>query len=178
MIGSQATCRNRAMTPQGVVGRGAYPLGRSRAVRTCGLMGSDYADMSNEKTGGNPVRRNPKVSRGRFVLPGSAGPKPRPKGVGDGQRVNIPAPEWRVIPMGKAVGKQRLLMDASRCNGVGAQENPRATRPRCIGSHPQGRRGCPAMPTRKPPRNCHPDRTKTDTGGRVSTYPGARVKPR
>ena len=34
---------------------------------------SDYADMSNEKPGGNPGRRNPKVSRGRFVRPGSVG---------------------------------------------------------------------------------------------------------
>ena len=34
---------------------------------------SDYADMSNEKPGGNPGRRNPKDSRGRFVRPGSVG---------------------------------------------------------------------------------------------------------
>ena len=34
---------------------------------------SDYADMSNEKCGGNPHRRNPKASRGRFVRPGSVG---------------------------------------------------------------------------------------------------------
>ena len=66
--------------------------GRSSRVSDCGLARSDYADMSNEKTGGNPVRRNPKVSRGRFVRPGSAGPKARPKGVVDGERVNIPAP--------------------------------------------------------------------------------------
>ena len=38
-----------------------------------GLQASDYADMSNEKPGENPGRRNPKVSRGRFVLPGLAG---------------------------------------------------------------------------------------------------------
>ena len=75
-----------------VVGRGAYMPGRSGSASDRGLACSDYADMSNEKTGGNPVRRNPKVSRGRFVRPGSAGPKARPKGVADGQRVNIPAP--------------------------------------------------------------------------------------
>ena len=49
-------------------------------------------DMSNEKWGENPHRRNPKVSRGRFVRPGLVGPKARPKGVVDGQRVNIPVP--------------------------------------------------------------------------------------
>ena len=38
-----------------------------------GLRTSDYADMSNEKCGGNPHRRNPKASRGRFVRPGSVG---------------------------------------------------------------------------------------------------------
>ena len=38
-----------------------------------GVAGSDYADMSNEKPGENPGRRNPKVSRGRFVRPGSVG---------------------------------------------------------------------------------------------------------
>ena len=48
---------------------------RAEAVRGsgCGLSTSDYADMSNEKPGENPGRRNPKVSRARFVLPGSVG---------------------------------------------------------------------------------------------------------
>ena len=48
--------------------------------------------MSSENAGENPARRKPKVSWGRFVLPGSGGPKLRPKGVSDGQPVNIPAP--------------------------------------------------------------------------------------
>gem|GEM_PF-2522350 len=48
---------------------------RGEAVRVSGggLQASDYADMSNENQGENPWRRNPKVSRGRFVRPGSAG---------------------------------------------------------------------------------------------------------
>ena len=46
--------------------------------------------MSNEKTSENLVRRKPKVSWGRLVRPGLVGPKPRSKGVGDGQQVNIP----------------------------------------------------------------------------------------
>ena len=65
---------------------------RVEAVRGSGrgLSTSDYADMSNEKPGENPGRRNPKVSRGRFVRPGQSAPKARPKGVADGHRVNIP----------------------------------------------------------------------------------------
>jgi hypothetical protein len=36
-----------------------------------------------------------KVSDGRLFRVGLVGPKPRPKGVGDGQQVNIPVPpEW------------------------------------------------------------------------------------
>jgi hypothetical protein len=46
--------------------------------------------MSNEKTSENLVRRKPKVSWGRFVLPGLVGPKARLKSVVDGQQVNIP----------------------------------------------------------------------------------------
>ena len=37
----------------------------------------------------------PKVSGGRLIRVGLVGPKLRPKGVGDGQQVNIPVPpEW------------------------------------------------------------------------------------
>ena len=31
-------------------------------VRACGLYGSDYVGMSNEKAGEKPARRKPKVS--------------------------------------------------------------------------------------------------------------------
>jgi hypothetical protein len=48
--------------------------------------------MSSENVGEKPTRRKSKVSWGRFVRPGSGDPKLRPKGVGDGQPVNIPAP--------------------------------------------------------------------------------------
>ena len=49
-------------------------LGRSVRVTERGLYTSDYADMSNEKSGENPGRRNPKISWGRFVRPGLVGP--------------------------------------------------------------------------------------------------------
>ena len=46
--------------------------------------------MSNEKISENLIRRKTKVSWGRLVRPGLVGPKVRPKGVVDGQQVNIP----------------------------------------------------------------------------------------
>ena len=46
--------------------------------------------MSSDKTGEKPVRRKSKVSWGRVILSGLVGPKSRPKGVDDGQQVNIP----------------------------------------------------------------------------------------
>ena len=42
--------------------------------------------------GENPHRRKPKASAARALRSGLVGPKPRPKGVGDGQLVDIPAP--------------------------------------------------------------------------------------
>ena len=48
--------------------------------------------MSSEKVSENLTRRKPKVSWGRLVRPGLVGPKSRPKGVVDGQQVNIPVP--------------------------------------------------------------------------------------
>jgi hypothetical protein len=40
-------------------------LRRSGTVTSRGAAASDYAGMSNDKTGENPVRRKPKVSWGR-----------------------------------------------------------------------------------------------------------------
>ena len=56
-----------------ISGRGAFLLGRRLTGRTAGLIRSENAGVSNEKTGENPVRRKPKVSRGRFVRPGLVG---------------------------------------------------------------------------------------------------------
>src|SRR5699024_6202731 len=73
-------------------GRRAFqPLG-SQTVRTGGASGSENAGMSNEKR----VRISFTESL-RFLEEGSSeqgqsGPKPRPKGVGDGQQVDIRVP--------------------------------------------------------------------------------------
>ena len=53
-----------------LIGRGAFYIGRRKIGRTSGRYRSENAGVSNEKTGENPVRRKPKVSRGRFVRPG------------------------------------------------------------------------------------------------------------
>ena len=61
--------------------------------------------MSSDKEGENPSRRKSKDSWARLVLPGLVGPKPRPKGVGDGQQVNIPAPLSGVEAAGTPWGR-------------------------------------------------------------------------
>ena len=46
---------------------------RSARETERGALRSEDADMSSDKTGKIPVRRKPKVSWGRFVLPGLVG---------------------------------------------------------------------------------------------------------
>ena len=52
----------------------------------------DYVGISSANSDEKSGRRKPKVSWGRDIRPGLVGPKARPKGVGDGWQVNIPAP--------------------------------------------------------------------------------------
>ncbi len=73
-------------------GRGAFRAERRDTVRSPGRRGSDDAGISSEKESENLSGRKFKVSWGRFVRPGLAGPKVRPKGVADGQTVEIPSP--------------------------------------------------------------------------------------
>ena len=65
-------------------------VGRSQTGRTGGRSRSENVGTSSDKTGEKPVRRKPEVSWARLILPGLVGPKPRPRGVGEGKRVNIP----------------------------------------------------------------------------------------
>jgi hypothetical protein len=51
-------------------GRGALLQGRSDTETSRGPVASDYAGMSNDKTGENPVHRKPKVSSARQVRGG------------------------------------------------------------------------------------------------------------
>ena len=61
--------------------------------------------MSSEITRGKRVRRKSKVSWGRLIHPGLVDPKSRPKGVDNGQSVNI-----RIPP----VVRYELVRDAGR----------------------------------------------------------------
>src|SRR6188474_336180 len=73
-------------------GRGALPAQRSQLVRVGGALGSENAGMSSVRNVSKRSHRMAEVSAARFILGGLVGPKPRPKGVGDGQTVDIPLP--------------------------------------------------------------------------------------
>ena len=52
-----------------LIGRGAYS-GRCRLTgRTAGALSSENAGVSSDKMGENPIRRKPKVSRGKARPP-------------------------------------------------------------------------------------------------------------
>ena len=53
---------------------------------------SENVGMSSKKAGENPAHRKSKVSWATTIDPGLVGPKARPKGVVDGNQVNIPGP--------------------------------------------------------------------------------------
>jgi hypothetical protein len=65
---------------------------RSRLVRGGGVLRSENAGMSSVRDVSKRPHRMAEVSAARFILGGLVGPKPRPKGVGDGQTVDIPLP--------------------------------------------------------------------------------------
>ena len=66
---------------------------------------SEYASISSDKASEKLARRKPKVSWERVILPGLVGPKARPKGVVDGQQVNIPVPDSGVMQGWRRVAK-------------------------------------------------------------------------
>ena len=61
-------------------------------VRTCGLHRSENVGMSSEMWVRIPRAVNPRFPGEGSSALGKSGPKPRPKGVGDGQQVDIPVP--------------------------------------------------------------------------------------
>src|SRR5699024_5290644 len=73
-------------------GRRAFYMQRSRTVRTCGACRSENAGMSNEKRVRISFTENLRFPEEGSSTQGKSGPKPRPKGVGDGQQVDIPVP--------------------------------------------------------------------------------------
>ena len=73
-------------------GRRAFHLRRRCTARSAGADESEDDGISNMTDGENPCHRKSKVSWAMSIIPGLVDPKLRPKGVGDGQQVNIPAP--------------------------------------------------------------------------------------
>ncbi len=59
-------------------------------MRSGGAYGSENAGTSSEIKVKNFDADLPEVSWATFFVPGLVGPKSRPQGVDDGQRVNIP----------------------------------------------------------------------------------------
>src|SRR5690554_1757158 len=80
------------MDTVGVHGRRAFQARRSMTVRTCGALGSENAGMSNERWVRIPSTECLRFPEEGSSAQGQSGPKPRPKGVGDGKQVDIPVP--------------------------------------------------------------------------------------
>ncbi len=78
--------------------------------------------MSSVKACENHARRKPKVSYARSIRVGSVGPKPNPKGEGDGQWVNIPIPSGSCS---KAKGGHRRISRAYPLDMVRPQSEAR-----------------------------------------------------
>ena len=146
-------------------GRGALPVQRSQSVRTGGALGSENAGMSSVRNVSKRSHRMAEVSAARFILGGLVGPKPRPKGVGDGQTVDIPLPlADDSVPgvCGVSYAERSVGVAASNCAGCLALARP----PR-QGEARQGQFG-----SRSPPRKARVGMPRapvpqTDTGGRA-----------
>ena len=70
-------------------GREAFPGRRSRRVTDCGALGRENVGLSNRIAGESPAHRKSKVSLAMVFNQGLGGPKANPKGVADGQSINI-----------------------------------------------------------------------------------------
>ncbi len=94
-------------------------------MRHAGDIRRDYVDISSAKADEKSARRKPKVSWGREIRPGLVGPKARPKGVADGQQVNIPAPYVvRLTEGGTQEDSLSLVMVQVQAFRLEGQENP------------------------------------------------------
>ena len=62
---------------------------RSRRVTDCGALGRENVGLSNRIAGESPAHRKSKVSLAMVFNQGLGDPKANPKGVADGQWINI-----------------------------------------------------------------------------------------
>ena len=74
------------------IGRGAMHTGGSRTGRIGGLYGRENAGISSERGARNSPVESLRIPGEGSSAQGKSGPKSRPKGVDDGQSVEIPIP--------------------------------------------------------------------------------------
>src|SRR5919197_4480829 len=114
-----------------------------------------------------------------MIRSGVVGPKPRPRGVGDGEQVNIPAPlgdRWSV--RGDATGQGSRPTGQGRCRLVarGWREHPQQREGTAKGVLRHDPSPCaPLSPRKAPARGSQAPVPQTDTGGRGELSPGVRV---
>ena len=72
------------------IGRGAMYIGRSMTGRTCGRYRRENAGISSESGARNSAVESLRFPGEGSSARGKSGPKLRPKGVDDGQLVDIP----------------------------------------------------------------------------------------
>ena len=87
-------------------GRGAVPGQRSVFARKRGARGGENVGMSSERRARIPPVESPRVPGEGLSAQGQSGPKPEPKGAGDGQQAEIPALEARIKRRGDAEGQR------------------------------------------------------------------------
>ena len=90
-------------------------------VSPCGACTSANAGTSSVKVDEKSARRKSYVSWATLIVPGSVGPKPRPKGVGDGQLVHIPVPPRVRYTNGRT--KEGRPTGRSDVSGQGSRES-------------------------------------------------------
>ncbi len=76
------------------IGRGAMHKSRSHIERGGGFYARENAGMSSESGVRNFTVESLRIPGEGSSAQGKSGPKPRPKGVGDGQQVDIPEPNY------------------------------------------------------------------------------------
>ena len=74
------------------IGRGAMHTGRSHIGRGGGLYGRENAGISSESGARNSAVESLRFPGEGSSSQGKSGPKARPRGVVDGQQVDIPVP--------------------------------------------------------------------------------------
>lgn len=78
---------------------------RSRSVNNGGALRRENVGLSNRIAGESPAHRKSKVSLAMVFNQGLGGPKANPKGVADGQLVNIPTLFYFFNKVRNLVGK-------------------------------------------------------------------------